>query len=272
MLSPSCRFAITRGMNVFHLFTEHVRSAVNGAGQGRGLPDTARPARASWSSRRARRAMATWRPTPRWCWPRTPARSRASSPRRSRPSCAKLPRSTKVEVAGPGFINLALEPAVWREALRRRDPRRRRLRPKRDRRGAEGQRRIRLGQSDRADACRPLPRRGVRRCARQPARVRGLRGHARVLHQRCRRAGRRARALGVPALPRGARRGHRRDPRGALSRATISSRSARRSPPSTATSSKPSRRAEWLPLVRDQGHRHDDGDDPRGSRRAQRQA
>ena len=41
----------------------------------------------------------------------------------------------------------------------------RRLWPQRDRRGREGQCRIRLGQSDRADACRPLPRRGVRRCA-----------------------------------------------------------------------------------------------------------
>ena len=39
------------------------------------------------------------------------------------------------------------------------------LRQKRDRPRRQGQCRIRLGQSDRADACRPLPRRGVRRCA-----------------------------------------------------------------------------------------------------------
>ena len=45
----------------------------------------------------------------------------------------------------------------------------------------------------------------------------GLRGDARILHQRCRRAGRRARALGLSALPRGAGRGHRRHPGGALS-------------------------------------------------------
>ena len=44
--------------------------------------------RASWSSRRAMPAMATWRPTPRWCWPRKPRPSRAISPRRSRRSCA----------------------------------------------------------------------------------------------------------------------------------------------------------------------------------------
>ena len=78
--------------------------------------------------------------------------------------------------------------------------------------GKTHQRRVRLGQSDRADARRPLPRRRVRRRARQSAGLRRLRRHARVLHQRRRRPGRRARALGVPALPRGAGRGHRRHP------------------------------------------------------------
>ena len=92
-----------------------------------------------------------------------------------------------------------------------------RLRPQRHRAGREGQCRICLGQSDRADACRPRPRRGVRRRARQSPGLRRLRGDARILHQRRRRAGRRARALGLPALPRGARRGYRRDPGRALS-------------------------------------------------------
>ena len=80
--------------------------------------------------------------------------------------------------------------------------------------GAQGQCRVRLGQPDRPDACRPLPRRGVRRRAGQPAGLRRLRGHAGILHQRRRRAGRRARPLGLPALPRGARRDDRRDPAG----------------------------------------------------------
>ena len=66
------------------------------------------------------RRMATWRPTPPWCWPRTPARSRASSPRRSPRNCAPSRWSTKVDVAGPGFINLTLEPDVWGEELRAR--------------------------------------------------------------------------------------------------------------------------------------------------------
>ena len=103
----------------------------------------------------------------------------------------------KVDVAGPGFINLALKPAAWIDDAAQRDRGGRRLRPRRRRRRRAGQCRIRLGQSDRADACRPLPRRGVRRCAGEPARLRRLRGHARILHQRCRRAGRRARALGL---------------------------------------------------------------------------
>ena len=90
--------------------------------------------------------------------------------------------------------------------------------PQRGRRGREGQCRIRLGQSDRADACRPLPGRGVRRCAGESIGVRRLRRHPRILHQRCRRAGRRARALRIPALSRGARRRYRRDSGRAVSR------------------------------------------------------
>ncbi len=115
-----------------------------------------------------------------------------------------------VEMAGPGFINLTLKASVWPAVLAAvlRDGV---VWPHQRRPWREDQRRVCLRQSDRADACRPLPRRGVRRCAREPAAVRGLRRDARVLHQRCRRAGRRARALGVPALPRGAGREHRRD-------------------------------------------------------------
>ena len=123
-----------------------------------------------------------------------------------------------VDVAGPGFINLTLKPSAWSDALRT-------VLREGDAygrsavgRGREGQCRICFGQSDRADACRPLPRRRVRRCAGEPADVRGLRGDARILHQRCRRPGRCARALGLPALPRGARRGHRRNSGRALSR------------------------------------------------------
>ena len=228
--------------------------------------------RASWSSRRA---------TPRHGDMATNAamvlaKEAGKKPRELAELIAEKLRAddliAKVDVAGPGFINLDAEAAVWTRGAAQRD-----RRAARDYgrsalgAGAAGQRRIRLGQSDRADACRPLPRRGVRRCAREPARLRRLRRDARILHQRCRRAGRCARALGVPALPRGARRGHRRRSRKGFIRATISSRSARRSRRSTAARSTQMPEAEWLPIVRAKAIDMMMDDDPRRPRRAQRQ-
>ena len=71
----------------------------------------------------------------------------------------------------------------------------------------------------------------------------GFDGDARILHQRRRRAGRRARALGLPALPRGARRKHRRDSGGALSRRLSQAGRRGAGRRNTATSSRRSRRA-----------------------------
>ncbi len=45
--------------------------------------------RASWSSRRASRHTAIWRPMPRWFWPRMPEQSRAILPIGSPPDCAR---------------------------------------------------------------------------------------------------------------------------------------------------------------------------------------
>ena len=71
-----------------------------------------------------------------------------------------------VDVAGPGFINLTLEAAgLGGCAAHRAAAKARAYGRSAHRRRREGQCRIRLGQSDRADACRPLPRRGVRRRA-----------------------------------------------------------------------------------------------------------
>ena len=106
--------------------------------------------RASWSSRRATPRMATWRPMRRWCWPRTPAASRANWPKRLPQSCAPTSSIAKVEVAGPGFINLTLKPAAWIDALRAVLAGRRRLWAQHRGAGRAGQRRIRLRQSDRA--------------------------------------------------------------------------------------------------------------------------
>ena len=71
----------------------------------------------------------------------------------------------------PGFINLTLKPVAWADALRTVLREGAVVRPERVGGGRKGQRRIRLGQSDRADACRPLPRRGVRRRAGEPAAI-----------------------------------------------------------------------------------------------------
>ena len=56
------------------------------------------------------RPMATWRPTPRWCWPRKPRQSRAISPKRSPRELRADDLIASVDVAGPGFINLTLKP------------------------------------------------------------------------------------------------------------------------------------------------------------------
>jgi arginyl-tRNA synthetase len=72
-----------------------------------------------------------------------------------------------VDVAGPGFINLRVAPAFWQGVLARVLRKARvsgatcSVRPK----VAQNQCGICLGQPDRTDACRPLPRRGGRGCA-----------------------------------------------------------------------------------------------------------
>ncbi len=72
------------------------------------------------------------------------------------------PLIEKVDVAGPGFINLALKVSAWTDALRA-------VLSEGDAFGrsgqefcGQGQYRICVGQSDRPDACRPLSRRGFR--------------------------------------------------------------------------------------------------------------
>ena len=204
-------------MNVFQLFTEHVRSAVTTlakAGVFPAPPDLSRivvepPREASHGDLATNAAMALAKDA--GLKPRDLAEKIAAE-------LAQAARGDQDRDRGAGLHQSdARSGGVARGAGRHR-PRRRGLRPRQHRRRQAGERRIRLGQSDRADARRPLPRRGVRRCARQSAGGRRLRGDARVLHQRRRRAGRCAGALGVPALPRGARRKHRRDPGGALSR------------------------------------------------------
>ena len=141
----------------------------------------------------------------------------ASLPTPSRDELKKLDVVADAVVAEPGLHQSHAGPGRLDAGAAPRRCGRQRLWPQRYRRRRAGECRICLGQSDRPDACRPLPRRRVRRRAGKPARFHRLQGDARILHQRCRRPGRCARALGVSALPRGARRRHRRNSGRALS-------------------------------------------------------
>ena len=196
--------------------------------------------------------MAISRPTRRWSSPRSEGRGlelRARSPKRSPPSSPPSRTSQSPRSPGRASSTSSSSPQCTRrsDVVLEQGARFRRARvPAR----GQGQRRICLRQSDRADACRPRARRGVRRRAREPARLRRPRSDARILHQRRRRAGRRARPLGLSALPRGARRDDRRHPRGALSRrlSQAGRRGAGRASSARALRDKPE--AEWLPIVR----------------------
>ena len=216
---PRFRFAIRRRMNVFHAV--HRSTSVAAVET---LAQIRRPGRAARSLAHRGRAAARRRPRRSRHQRRDGAGQDAGlKPRdlaeKIAAELAKLRRSTGPR--SPGRAS-STSRSSRRSGARRWPMRSAKARPTAAATSApaSGQRRICLGQPDRADACRPLPRRGVRRCAGQSAGVRRLRGDARVLHQRCRRAGRCAGALGVPALPRGAGRDDRRDPGGALSRAT----------------------------------------------------
>ena len=103
-------------MNVFAVFTEHVRSAVATlakAGVFPTPPDLSRivvepPREAAHGDLAANAAMAL-------------AKDAGLKPRDLAEKIAaelnKLPEVTRTEIAGPGFINLTLDPAVWRSAL-----------------------------------------------------------------------------------------------------------------------------------------------------------
>jgi arginyl-tRNA synthetase len=103
-------------MNVFQLFTEHVRAAVTNlakAGVFPAPPDLARivvepPREASHGDLATNAAMALAKDA--GLKPRDLAEKIAAE-------LGKLPEVTRTEIAGPGFINLTLDPAVWRAAL-----------------------------------------------------------------------------------------------------------------------------------------------------------
>ena len=103
-------------MNVFQVFTEHVRSAVTTlakAGVFPSPPDLSRivvepPREASHGDLATNAAMALAKDA--GLKQRELAEKIAAELR-------KLSEVTNTEIAGPGFINLTLDPAVWRMAL-----------------------------------------------------------------------------------------------------------------------------------------------------------
>src|SRR5712672_126804 len=104
-------------MNVFTLFTAHVRSAIEAlaaAGAFPRPPELDRvvvepPPDAAHGDLATNAAMALAKDV--GLKPRDLAERLAAE-------LGKLPEITKVEVAGPGFINMTLDPSVWRQALR----------------------------------------------------------------------------------------------------------------------------------------------------------
>jgi arginyl-tRNA synthetase len=105
-----------RAMNVFHLFTQHVRAAVERVAESGAFaapPDLSRivvepPREAGHGDLATNAAMALAKDA--GLKPRDLAEKIAAELR-------KLPEVTMAEIAGPGFINLTLDPAVWRAAL-----------------------------------------------------------------------------------------------------------------------------------------------------------
>ncbi len=80
------------------------------------------------------------------------------------------PLVESVDIAGPGFINMTLKASAWLGALRALPSSPVRITAAAAiGQGAKVNVEYVLGQSDRADACGPLPRRRVRRCAGEPA-------------------------------------------------------------------------------------------------------
>ena len=188
------------------------RSARRAARRGRAAPprlDRRRRRReARASSGRRSPSSATTRRTRRCCSRRSPARRRARSPS----GCAsELERALgasaeRIEVAGPGFLNLFLSDRWHREATAA-------LLAAGDRLGAAGAGarragpgRVRERQPDRPGDRGERPRRRLRRLARARARARRARGRARVLRQRRRHPGAPVRRVGRGADARRASR------------------------------------------------------------------
>jgi arginyl-tRNA synthetase len=203
-------------MNIFAVFTQHVRAAVSAlASDGIVLPEASldrivveAPRDPTHGDLATNAAMVLSKDA--GLKPRDLAEKIAAR-------LSALADVVRVDIAGPGFINLKVAASIWPKVLKAAV--------------AEGEAfgRASMGGGAKVNveyvSANPTGPMHVGHCRgavfgdalANLLACRRLRRDPRILHQRCRRAGRRARPLGLSALPRGARRDHHH-PRGALSR------------------------------------------------------
>ncbi len=208
------------------------------------------------------RRMAISPPTPRWCWPSPQAPIPRALAEAIAAELGKLDEVDGVSVAGPGFLNMRLTDAAWRDELAAIP--------------AAGEimavRRVAMASPSISNMSRPIrPGRctwaiaAARWWATRLPRCWSLRatGHPRILCQRCGRAGRRPRPLGASALPRGAGRDDRNPRRPVSGRISepIGAELAAEYGDKYVDAPR-DRMAGPVPHPRGGG---DDGDDPRGS-------
>ncbi len=62
--------------------------------------------------------MVIWRPMQRWCWPKAAGLNPRALAEMLDVELGKIAGVSAVEIAGPGFLNLRLDPAVWIDELR----------------------------------------------------------------------------------------------------------------------------------------------------------
>ena len=106
-------------LTLYARFAAHLDAVLDALEAEGALPAGARRAAPSRSSRRAIPRMAISPPTRRWCWPSPPAPIRARWPRLIVAQAGRAVRGvTSAEIAGPGFINIRLDRAVWDDELR----------------------------------------------------------------------------------------------------------------------------------------------------------
>ena len=253
--SPHVRHAVAKLMNLFQPVRQRpARRREMSLLPARALPARSRYFQGDGASRRARRRMATSRPMRRWCW-RKPAGRQAARrwpncwPQRLRGLAGRdRRRGGRARVRQSAPVGQHSGTRASAKSWRRASPMATRASAP-----AAGECRVCLGQPDRAAARRAMRRGAVFGDALASLLEKaGYTRHPRVLHQRCRRAGRRARrARPICATARRWARTVGRSRRASIRGDYLMPMSARRSRSATARRWLDEPEAEWLPTVRD---------------------